>query len=162
MRMRRRVAIGLFLLLTVPATTPVRVEGQQPAAPGAPAWGQSATTLPDGTVLLVGGEGRAASAAVYDPRTGALRPVGTLAAPRAWHTATLLPDGTVVVAGGTGADGQLADRVERFDPAALTITMVEGLALTPRAHHTATVLTDGRVLFAGGDTAGGGGVAAEV
>ena len=162
MRMFRRVVFGLVVLLTVPATAPVPVNGQQDLTQATAARGQSTTSLPDGTVLILGGDGRQAQATVYDPRTGASRTVGTLGVPRAWHTATLLPDGTVLVAGGTGQDGQLVDVAERYDPTTSSLTRIETLELTPRAHHTATVLTDGRVLFAGGETPGDGGGAADV
>lgn len=162
MRMFRRFVIGFVLLLSVPSTTPVPVEGQQVLAQASERRGQSTTPLPDGTVLILGGVARPAQAAVYDPRTGTSRTVGRLAVPRAWHTATLLPDGTVLVAGGLGTDDQLVAAVERYDPASSSLSDIPGLALTPRAHHTATLLTDGRVLLAGGDTAGGGGAAADV
>jgi hypothetical protein len=78
----------------------------------------TATPLDDGTVLLVGGAGDMAdasavcnaeclratatdTAAIYDPRTGALKPVGRLTSARMFHTAAKLPDGRVVISGGT-------------------------------------------------------------
>src|SRR5713226_5392793 len=64
--------------------------------------GQSATLLPDGRMLLLGGEGadgRVTNAAVIkDLESGVLRPLpAALNLARAWHTATVLPDGTVLV-----------------------------------------------------------------
>lgn len=78
----------------------------------------TATTLNDGTVLVVGGAGAMAdasavcnaeclkatatdTAAVYNPRTGELTAVGRLTTARMFHTAAKLPDGRVIIAGGT-------------------------------------------------------------
>src|SRR5262245_50428408 len=72
----------------------------------ATAAGASATLLPDGRWLLLGGERGhrvRATAVLTDPRTGTttVLPAG-LGIARAWHTATVLPDGTVLVLGGLG------------------------------------------------------------
>jgi len=60
----------------------------------------TATLLPGGRVLLIGGmisvrgdEVATASTEIYDPKTGAVVPGGKLSAPRAGHTATLLAGG---------------------------------------------------------------------
>jgi hypothetical protein len=63
----------------------------------------TATLLPDGRVLIVGGNSvtdTLTSAEIYDPLTGSFAVTGFMGAPRSTHTATLLPDGTVLVAGG--------------------------------------------------------------
>ena len=63
----------------------------------------TATPLPDGKVLVSGGNSTAgflASAELYDPATGLWTPTGSLATPCYYHTATLLPDGKVLVNGG--------------------------------------------------------------
>jgi hypothetical protein len=67
----------------------------------------SATLLPSGEVLVVGGASieTLASAELYDPATGAFRPTGSLHLPRQDHTATILGDGRVLVAGGTIVQG---------------------------------------------------------
>jgi hypothetical protein len=62
--------------------------------------GHAATLLPDGTVLVAGGDDLA-SAELYDPSSGTWATTGSMSEVRAGHAATLLPDGTVLVAGGS-------------------------------------------------------------
>jgi hypothetical protein len=119
--------------------------------------GHTATLLPDGRVLIVGGfnaAGRTAAAELYDPRTGGFSQVAELAAPRASFTATLLPDGRVLIAGGETANRRSQPMAEIYDP--VTGTFSAGASLNAgRAAHTATLLADGRVLFVGGAAADG-------
>src|SRR5215831_16111387 len=69
------------------------------------------TLLPNGKVLVVGGEEADfepdgavnRSAEIYDPATGIWTTTDSLNMARADHTATLLPNGKVLVAGGLGA-----------------------------------------------------------
>jgi hypothetical protein len=121
----------------------------------------SATLLPDGRVLVIGGyndnQGWLSSAEIYDPAAGQWGITQPIFAHGIYHTATLLPDGRVLVMAGTiqsGSAGQSGsggpdDRVEIFDP------MTD--RWQPAAPHedtesnqTATLLPDGRVLIAGG------------
>jgi hypothetical protein len=122
--------------------------------------GHSATPLPDGRVLVIGGNrigglfthsrsGNLASAEVWDPPTGAWTRAGNLAHARSLHSATLLPDGTVLVAGGVGDRGGVAE-AEIWDPATGGFAAAGSLA-TPRTSHSATALSDGRILIAGGE-----------
>ena len=72
----------------------------------------TATRLPDGTVLVVGGLAsgrRLANAERYDPTTGAWTAAGALSPGRFAHTATPLADGAILVVGGVGATERLAD-----------------------------------------------------
>ena len=118
----------------------------------------TATLLPDGRVLMVGGypgEGRAPTAGmeVFDPAAGTFAPAGTLQVGRADHSATLLPDGRVLVVGGFGADGEALASVELVDPVSGAVT--SGPALPdPRAAHAAVAVGD-RLLVVGGTTRGG-------
>ena len=111
----------------------------------------TATLLPNGKVLVAGGENAAAdlaSAELYDPASGTWTTTGSLVNSRSQHTATLLPNGKVLVAGGLGDGGPLAS-AELYDPASGTWTATGSLA-TARDGHTATLLPNGKVLVAGG------------
>lgn len=123
----------------------------------APRASHTATRLPDGTVLIVGGcardgcDGQLASAERFDPKTGRFQRINGMARPRTGHTATPLADGRVLVAGGWSL-GQVTAGTEVFDPATGRFAPA-GPMLTPRAGHTATALADGRVLMIGGERA---------
>jgi hypothetical protein len=64
----------------------------------------NATTLPDGTALITGGQingGQTVSAAeLYDPVIGGFVPAGSMITSRCCHTATLLNNGQVLIVGG--------------------------------------------------------------
>lgn len=117
----------------------------------------TATLLPNGKVLVVGGEqGQEvylSSAELFDPATGAWTKTGSLNTARSGHTATLLANGKVLVAGGAGVigknyEGRLTS-AELYDPNSGTWTLT-GSMNTGREWHTATLLPDGKVLVAGG------------
>jgi len=80
-----------------PGTGTFTLTGSMNAARQSP----TATLLPDGRVLIVGG-GQAASAELYDPGTGTFSLTGSMTAFRLHATATLLPDGQVLIVGGAG------------------------------------------------------------
>lgn len=122
--------------------------------------GHTATLLPNGKVLISGGQADLlngarlpiGSAELYDPITGTWSGTGSLAAPRSNHTATLLPNGSVLVVGGTAGNGQTAlGSAEIYDPAT-SLWSATGSLNTSRWGHTATLLVDGRVLVTGGDS----------
>lgn len=115
----------------------------------------SATLLPDGKVLVVGGfaggENSLASAEVFDPATNTFASAGNMNASRAGHTATLLPNGRVLIAG--GYNGSYLASAELYDPAT-RIFMSAGSMVTARSGHVATLLNNGKVLLAGGTGVG--------
>ncbi|MET0405945.1 MAG: kelch repeat-containing protein [Cystobacter sp.] len=113
----------------------------------------TATLLPGGRVLVVGGVGAnvalSATAELYDPVTGTWSITGAMKAPRRWHTATLLPNGEVLVAGGYHQQTGIQFAAERYNPA--TGTWSETVPMhVDRYRHTATLLGDGTVLVVGG------------
>jgi len=158
------IATAMALLFTpaLTATSP-------PADPATASWScgpagsldearsdHTATLLPDGRVLIVGGgrrRGKLASAETWDPASGEFSPTGSLAEGREWHTATLLPDGRVLVVGGSGevTDGMdnFLTSAEIWDPATGEFSPT-GSMTDSRIHHTATLLQDGRVLVVAG------------
>ncbi|HZH78742.1 MAG TPA: Ig-like domain-containing protein, partial [Archangium sp.] len=98
------------------------------------AW-HTATLLPSGKVLVVGGPGPGsaslASVEVYEPATGAWSgsPTANMATARARHTATLLPSGQVLVAGGwapTEGSSASAEVGDAELPTAVLVTPLQG------------------------------------
>jgi hypothetical protein len=126
----------------------------------------SATLLPNGKVLAVGGfsttNGILATAELYDPVTGMWTPTGSMSYARYQHTATLLPNGKVLIAGGHNPIGNSPVPVtELYDPATGT-WMVQGPLSNPRNMHTAILLPNGKVMVAGGQNSIGGLASAEL
>lgn len=121
--------------------------------------GHTATLLPDGKVLVVGGRGTDGaaldSAERYDPQTNSWSAAGALGGARAEHTATLLPGGKVLVVGGRNGAGAALAAARLYDPAANSWSPAASLA-DARHGHTATLLPGGRVLVAGGSDGDGG------
>ena len=123
----------------------------------------SATLLPDGRVLIAGGEGDGSaqlgqedftSCVIYDPSTGTFTMTGSLATQRYDHSATLLPDGKVLIAAGEnhlGAQTYL-DTSELYDPATGTFSSA-GALVSVRTAHRAVLLATGKVLLVGGSQA---------
>jgi N-acetylneuraminic acid mutarotase len=127
----------------------------------------TATLLPNGNVLVAGGNGGGiggdtifALSELFDPATRNWSGAGNLAAARYAHTATLLPTGEVLVAGGTSQANHYPnltyinlDSAEIYDSTTGTWTSAASLG-SARGGHTATLLPDGRVLVAGGSIVG--------
>jgi hypothetical protein len=114
-------------------------------------YGHTATRLPDGRVLVVGGWDAysgvvAVSAEVYDPATETFALAGTMLAPRGGQSAVLLPHGRILVAGGGDLEPVAAAEVwappGTFAPA--------GTLSTPRFAQQAVLLGSGEVVVLGG------------
>jgi len=123
----------------------------------------TATAMPDGKVLVAGGQGPAQGGQVealktvelYDPAVDGFVSTTDLDEARTNHAAVLLSDrSSVLVMGGNGGDNAdiSVSTAEVFDSRSGTWTQVSPLNLD-RTGHTATLLADGRVLVAGGESA---------
>jgi V8-like Glu-specific endopeptidase len=120
--------------------------------------GLAATTLPDGRILVAGGDDHDcdtcnhvfSSAELYDPNSGKFSPTGSMNAQRTDATATLLDNGKVLIAGGQDENGELSS-AELYDPHSGKFSLT-GSMTVGRLDHTGTLLKDGRVLVAGGDS----------
>jgi N-acetylneuraminic acid mutarotase len=129
-----------------------------PGGAGGHYYGHTATLLPGGKVLIVGGNldlgagfHVTRTAMLYDSATNSSVYTGNLGTARAFHTATLLPNGKVLVAGGWGTNGTLTS-AELFNPATGTWTPTGGLD-PAQSVDTATLLPNGKVLVVGGTSA---------
>lgn len=113
----------------------------------------TATLLPNGKVLVVGGHdynGESFNTCeLFDPVTGAWSPAGALITARYNHSATLLQNGKVLVAGGIGPAIKHLASSELYDPGANKWTAVGNLSV-PRANHKALLLASGKVVVVGG------------
>jgi hypothetical protein len=114
----------------------------------------TATRLPDGKVLIVGGYSVEASpplAEIFDPATETFTVLATPAmASRAAHAAVALPGGDVLILGGEDTAGTVTVRsVLRFQYGTRMVQTLPDL-LAPRRHAAAVLTADGEVLLFGG------------
>ena len=112
--------------------------------------GATATSLPDGWVLVAGGaddSGPLDTFEIYDPVSTTFHPGGVLSTARAGHAAAVAGKTSVLVAGGHNASGAVgtADIIDADTGGVVTVTMTAA-----RDGASATALLDGRVLVAGG------------
>lgn len=109
--------------------------------------GHTATLLPDGRVLIVGGDSSNGTAELYDPSTGKFTATGSLLVAQSGFNATLLANGKVLITGGAIAEAELFDpSTGQFTATGPYVASVTG-AFTANAS-TSTLLPDGTVLFA--------------
>jgi len=113
--------------------------------------------LPDGRVLVAGGNGDAVpplGTEIYDPSTGEFSPAGDLATARSGHSAVRLTDGRVLIVGGIAPDGSAVGTTEIYDPAAGRWSSGPTLD-APSARATVTLMDNGKVLIFGGEDRNG-------
>lgn len=118
--------------------------------------GHTATLLPNGTVVVAGGELNnmaEASSEVYSQSTGSWSTVGSLNVARVNASAILLAQGTALVMGGCVANCQTSTTAtaEIYNPTSRTWSLT-GNMLTGRAYFGAVMLPGGKILAVGGCT----------
>src|SRR5258706_1445309 len=115
----------------------------------------TATALPEGDVLVAGGQDYAgnplSSCCIYRAATGTFETVAPLQVARTMHAAVPSRTGGVMVLGGYGPTGSTLSSVEVYDPFANTWTAVPPMTRS-RTNHTATVVSGARILVVGGFT----------
>jgi N-acetylneuraminic acid mutarotase len=120
----------------------------------------TATLLPDGRVLVVGGlsvtlrdgglfPNQPVGAEIYDPAIDRWSRTGPMSSDRLDHTATLLHDGRVLIAGGLDSNNASRSDAEIYDPKQNLWVAVASMT-TGRELQTATLLANGDVLLVGG------------
>jgi RHS repeat-associated protein len=144
----------------------VRLSQQQSSVPAwtaklvHPRFAHTATVLPDGTVLVLGGIGAdgtaVAAAEVIDPVSGEIRVISDSGLhPRSRHAATLLTNGYVLVTGGISQGGEVLQDAELWNPDTQYVEPLASALSEPRSDHTAALLANGRGLVWGGQNAAG-------
>ncbi len=117
----------------------------------------TATLLPNGKVLVVGGwtgSGVSTTPELFDPATGVWTALaGSGLSAHMVHTATLLPNGKVLVLGGWNGF-TYSGIAEVLDPATGTGTAAASMPVASYEHEAA-LLPNGRVLVVGGRAASG-------
>lgn len=159
-QVRGMLAVCALCILTMPgrsASPSPRYAGRVVPAPSNmcfPRSGHTATLLPSGLVLIVGGMHHNgefySSAEQYDPRLGSFSPLSGMAFRRVSPTATLLPNGKILIAGGSSHPYEEVSVAELYDPSTRAFTAT-GRMVVPRGGATAALLPNGKVLIAGGE-----------
>jgi hypothetical protein len=129
----------------------------------------TATLLPDGRVLIAGGQGETlvpndgmfggfmamAYAELYDPGTGMFKATGSMREARSDHLAVPLTDGRVLIVGGSNGNSDALASAEVYDPGTGKFKATGSMHLE-RTRFTATRMADGRVLIVGGSFSAAG------
>jgi hypothetical protein len=118
-----------------------------------PRFDHTATLLPDGTVLIAGGNnqnGPINTAELYNSSSASFTSTANMNVARVTHTATSLTTGAVLIVGGLSGTG-IVSSAELYDPNAGTFSLTGSMG-TSRHGHTATLLPNGAVLITGGES----------
>lgn len=120
----------------------------------------TATLLPDGRVLVVGGltvtlrdgglfPSLATGAEIYDPKANRWSVTAPIGVSRLGQTATLLPDGRVLIAGGQDRGLAIFNSTEIYEPTQDRWISAAPMAVA-RSGHVATLMANGDLFVAGG------------
>lgn len=125
-------------------------------------YGQTATLMPDGTVVIAGGAGPRGDlvytvrAEVFNPYSGLWKNIDSLLTPRGFHTTVLLNSGNVLVVGGLTLPANSPNRTteaEILQTSSRTWISTGSMAVPRSAGaYGGVLLTDGRFFVAGGRT----------
>lgn len=134
-------------------------------------WLFTSSLLPDGTVIVVGGDPDAIfgtpnflnSAQIYDPTASTFSDLASMMTyARAHHAVGARVGGSLLVTGGIGTDVSDPNNIapadflaaaELYDPTGKTFSLT-GTMHNARANHITTSLANGKILVAGGNNAG--------
>src|SRR5262249_49277661 len=103
MRLASRINIALAALVLAFLSAPLNALAQSRGVftptgnMTTPRASHTATLLPDGRVLILGGVPKGLQPEVYDPSTGTFSPADDMITSRDGHLAILLPDGNVII-----------------------------------------------------------------
>jgi len=117
--------------------------------------GHAMASLPDGNVVIVGGEsttGPVLTLVLFKTSDNSISPIGSLMTGRTNAVAAATPDGRVLIAGGTDINGAVLSSTEIFVYNADTMsgTVSAGPNMTfPRTNATATTTYDGVAVIGG-------------
>jgi len=147
-RLGALIALGLAAGLWAPS-----VRAQNTAR-----YGQVSVLLPNGDILIAGGDtdnngyANATNEAELLLPNGNFQTINNMGAgdERVLASGTLLPDGTVLVAGGVDNTGTVQNTAEIYNPAAGNWTATGNSMGSARFAQTATLLKNGTVLLCGG------------
>ena len=126
--------------------------GQQVADMISPRYGHTATGLPNGNVVVLGGGGNGSTwqdGEIWDAENDSWDETDLMAAPRISHQANLLPSGNILVSGGWNGDGTNHDDTEIYDTEFDSWEAGPDMSIG-RSNHRSIVLNSGDVLITGG------------
>ncbi|HET9790079.1 MAG TPA: kelch repeat-containing protein, partial [Candidatus Angelobacter sp.] len=118
--------------------------------------GAAAVLLPDGRLLITGGDvagAPATSVEVLNP-DGSFTAATPMSVARSGHAAVLLATGDVLVTGGRTSGGGITNSAEVFDPTSNTWTAAPGMQ-EARAGHATAQLPDYSIIIVGGVSSSG-------
>jgi len=105
-----------------------------------------AILLPNGKVLIVGGDSGGQTVEIYNPAIKAFEAPLKMLYPHIGVSAVLLPSGNVLITGGSASYGEI------FNPTTQHFTKTVGIVTVQLYYATAHLLSNGNVLIMGGET----------